>query len=326
MYGIYRFSDSVSQIVLPPHDDTALPWGYPHAVYVLHGTNPVLVDTGHGSAEHALLDALRVLEVTPERVHRILLTGTSPSCVGNLKRFPRALPVRTQALGDSGVSKTELELERLELVVSELLCEPNAPSTWKRSEFDAFAKRYRASAAVPEDMMIVADGDAVAAAGFMFDTLSVGGALGTSTVYYAADKRYLFGSDIVNVSPRPILRDSGLLLDSLRKLASLSTGTLFPAHGAITTQCGGRFRSAHLYTTNLRTNLQYLLRTPSSAAELAAGDIGYWPVEFLRFAGLTVQYRQLLEEMVLSGVAIRDEVDGRIKYRMGTEQGRQRLT
>jgi glyoxylase-like metal-dependent hydrolase (beta-lactamase superfamily II) len=326
MYGIEELTDSVVQIALPPHADIPLPWGYPHSVYLLRGESPSLIDTGHPTASDALLEALRALDVAPERIHRILLTGTSPGCVGNLSLFPRALPVCTKPSIERPLGATELELERISTIIDELLLEPTAPDDWDREVFDEqFAPSFRDAGGLPKDSMLVADGDAVAAGQFIFDALAVSGSFGSTTVYYAADKRVLFPGSIANVRPRPMIRDATALLESLDKIESLSTGTLYPSQGTAVDAVHTQFRSAHLYVTNLRTNLQYLLNEPRTAGQLAAGDLGYWPKELIRFAGLALTFRQLLEEHVRAGVAVREDRDGRIFYRMGTEQSRHRM-
>lgn len=324
MFAIYEFSEMVVQIVLPPLSGLPLPWGYGQSVYVLRGPKPVLIDTGHSSARPALMDALCHLGILPDRVQRILLTGSSPSCVGNLAEFPRALAVSTAPIDDT-TRDASRERERLAGIVDELLVEPGAPHHWSRDAFAAAAGALFPETDEPVELMVVDDGDAVAAAGLVFDTLSVGGTYGSSSIFYAADRRWLFASDVVNVTPRPMIRDSKALLGSLEKLSSLSVATLFPAQGPIESQPARAFRSATLYVTNLRTNLQYLLNQPRSAAELAYRDLGYWPQDMMRFAARTLEYKMLLEELVDAGVASHERDGERLLYRMGRDQSRHRM-
>lgn len=326
MYGIYELSEDVVQVVLPPHEELPLPWGYPQSVYVLRGEYPALIDTGYRGAGSALLDALRSLEIMPARIHRVLLTGLTPASTGNLGLFPRAIPVVTRSLSDDPIPEVELEEERVRSMLEELLVEPKAPPSWDETVWgNPLMSMFKETSEMGESLLCLEDGDAVAAGNFVFDTLSVGGAYGTSTVYYAADKRLLFSGTVANVRPRPMLRDPTLLLDSLEKIESLSVAKLCPSRGPVRRDVHTQFRSSHLYVTNFRTNLQYLLKEPVSAGELAAGDLGYWPEGLVRFSSLALHFRQLLEEHVRAGVSLREEKEGRILYRMGTEQGRHRF-
>lgn len=327
MYSIHHYSEDVAQIVLPPCAPVPLPWGYPRSVYVLKGPVPALVDTGFRTSRGSLVAALAELDVRPERVGRILLTGTGPDRCGNLDLFERAVAARCAAPDSrDGRSAWAAERERIERAFSEALGEPDRPESWDESVLRDFFDLVDTPEPDDDDTLWVDDGSPVAAGNFVFDSFETSGLDTHGSAWYAADRRLLFSGDVLSTNPRPRIRDTGLLLVSIDRLHSLSIAAILPALGAIDHSPRTAFRAAHHFATNLRANVQYRLNEPRSAAGLAMDDLGYWPEDALRFTGRVLLFKQMLDELVGAGVLTTQQADGRTMYRLGAPGERAELS
>lgn len=293
-----------------------MPWSVPRNVFVFTGEAPALLDTGYQETGENLVAALDALGLDPWDIQRVALTSYQADACGAVSLFSQA-SVWSAAEAENALTH---DRARHEAVLDALLQHPDRPQTWTRERADAFLA-LRFGHTLPA-VQRVEDGQPLMLGGTILDALKTEGVGTPSCAYYAADRGWLFGGPTVSLTPRPIQDDPGALIDSMTALGSMSVKRVLPVQGMVEEHPQIFFRSLSLYTTNLRTNMQYIFSAgPQSSIDLAFSDFGYLPEDMLRFSALVLEYDSVFREFAQAGV-IRKVGEGLSdafpRYQMGT--------
>ncbi len=306
MYGLHRVDDTLSHIVLPPGPDIPQPWGHPHGVWVLHGpTDVALVDTGCATAGPALDAALAELGVAPSDVGRVLLTGYRPEQTGNIERFGRA---GVFALTPSATPRATARAaaERAAATARALLTWDQAHEDWTEATIEAFVAAWPESGPERVDAAAVGDGGRVRAAGRVLELVATPGVGPGAAAWWDAARGDLFAGRSMVFHTLPDIDDIDAYTDSLARLTELTPTRVCPAWGGVTRHHAIAFRSLSLHVNNLLSNVQYVIRGRRTAAEVAAGDLGYVPRDLMRFTGSVLRFRAILDGLADAGIVERE--------------------
>lgn len=314
MYGLFRFDPRVTQITLPHGAGVARPWGFPYNVYVLHGTVPALVGTGPASARPALLEALARLDLTPDRVARILLPACRPEDVGNLEVFPRAtvFSVADDATYHAGIEALRGRTRR---VATELL-EGGVHPEWRAETIDAFDAAYFGALPTTLSAVPLRDGQRVRLSTLELEVLEAPGVHPGTLALFEPERRWLFGGPTVCMAEEVIPAEAASYMETLRRLSAYEPAAILPSFGGVERHYQAVFRSTSLAANNLLTNMPFALPGPLSLPEICRRDLGAYPQDLMRFAGTVLRYEAMLAELVRTGVAQRDGEDLWSAYRM----------
>lgn len=306
MYGLHRVDDTLSHIALPPGGDLPLPWGHPHGVWVLHGpTDVALVDTGFATAGPALEAALAELGVAPVDVGRVLLTGVRPEQTGNVHRFERA---GVFALDASSAPRAlaRATAERAASTARALLAWDQAHADWSADDIDRFVEAWPSCAPERVSAAAVGDGGRVRAAGRTLELIATPGVGPGAAAWWDAERGDLFAGRSLVFHTLPDIDDIDAYTDSLARLTELTPSRVCAAWGGVTRNHAIAFRSLSLHVNNLLSNVQYVIRGRRTAAEVAAGDLGYVPRDLMRFAGNVLRFQAILDGLADAGIVERE--------------------
>jgi glyoxylase-like metal-dependent hydrolase (beta-lactamase superfamily II) len=301
MYAIHRWSDDLSIITLPKPGLAALPAARPNNVFVAHGPAPTLINAGHPSQQRALSTALRELDISPDRVERIIATSWAPDCLGGAQHFPQAdLLVSSPDLSAPGRYDDYLELERqaLRLWADALLATPGW-SHLDRAPLEPFIAAWlpRASNALP--ILPLRPGHIVRAGALTLEVIASPGPDPGHINLHEAARGWLFTGDL----PRdglPAYVDSvpGMILGMERAL-DLKPSVLLPSHAPPDEDGAFSLRRALRFLNNFLSNAPAAMHGGGrTLAEYVEQDLGFKPTHLVRLIYTLRTYAAFLEELV----------------------------
>lgn len=317
MFALQEVAPDLYWVALPSPPGLSQPWGVPRNVFVFTGAAPALIDTGYAGTAPNLVAALDALDLDPADIQRVALTSRSADAAGALDLFPEA-GVWTAAAADPAA--LDEERRRYAEAFEALLLHPEKPKTWTEEAAASFlAARF--DDVTPRAQQI-ADGQPLKLGDYILDALQTGGAGPPSAAYFSADRGWLFPGPVAALTPRPIQSNPGDLLDAIERLGGMSVKRVFPVQGIVEEHPQIFFRALGLFSTNLRTNMQYVFTSGAqSSIDLAQADFGYLPDDLPRFAALVMEYDSVFREFAEAGVIL-DDGEGFgpnfRRYQMGT--------
>ena len=289
------------QITIPPCALTALPYGTPYNVFVLGGPAPTLIDTGHVGGRASLVAALAALELTPDRIGRIVLTSARPDAIGNVPLFANASVVAASS-PQSYREHAESTVAPVISIARELLSGPQGHEAWSEDAVLRFEEE--ALRDVPEFRPIVADdGNVVASASGPLTIRHTPGVDPHAACLVDERRNELFAGATVVPPSMVRVRSPKSYGASLQAISALKPDRVLSAHGPVQTSYYAVFRSLNLSVSNLVQNMPFALQGPTPVARIAFNDLGYWPRDLIRFAAWVDRFKVMLDELVGSGVA-----------------------
>lgn len=313
MYGLHRVDSTLSHIVLPPGPDVPQPWGHPHGVWVLHGdVDAAIVDTGHVASRDALLAALDELGLGPRSIGRVVVTGQRPEQLGNVDLFERAGVFALESSRQPAEVARDVA-EDAARTARALLTWDQAHPQWHADTIDRFVAAWPR---VPSALRAapVVDGGVVRAADCGLEAIATPGAGAGATAWFDRASGRLFCGRAMAFHMLPDIDDIDAYTDSLARLTELQPASVCPAWGGIVRRHDIAFRSLSLHVNNLLANVQYVIRGRRTAAEVAAGDLGYVPSDLMRFTGTVLRYRAVLDGLAAAGIVEREGDDASPVY------------
>lgn len=319
MYGLGRPLPDVQQITLPTPAGIPRPWGQPCNVYLLSGGLPTVVDTGWAGSRDALVAALREAGVDPNGIRRVLLTSGRPESIGNLEVFARAQVYAGSAA--LALHATQLRAVALGQAVSHLQSHPAAHRAWQNACPTSLVARVVAG--LPNEVIAtpIADEQATDDEAPMV-ALHTPGMWDDSVSWMGTRSGLLCPGHLGVLRMEPdVVRLSEVSAQTSR-ISRQPARAILPACGPAETEHRAYFRSLALSWANLVQNIQFVVRVPRSAADVAYADLGYLPRDVWRFAALVLRYHSVLEELADAGVARREGEGLGATYQIAAGPGR----
>ncbi len=303
MYGLHEISSGLACITLPP-DGLPLPWGTPRNVFVLRsdegGGGVVLIDCGWGAQADTLIRALSELALTPAHVSAIVATSHRPDAVGAAASFPAATVYTAVSAGDE---TDELwNLPAIEREARMLLSAPFAPASWSENALVEELDILRRQQVSPPNMTPVLQGLPLRVAGRTLVPEHLAGHGPGHAAWRDPDNGDLFAGIGLISDPPPLSQRPSDAAATTVDLAATEPASVFPAHGPPQREPRVALRSASLFAQNFSTNLQYVLKDPSTAENLVYTDLGSAELPLLRFAVTSLTWRHNLDALVAAGV------------------------
>lgn len=319
MYGVETVARDLHRIVLPTIAGCAGPWAQVANVWVLGGSRPVVIDTGHRTLRPNLLAALQELGVSPSRVSKVLLTSLRPESSGNADLFENATvhasdpDGRRRALGN-----LYAEVAAASFAAPRALCAAYRDEHgWSASAVEEAFRAYLSSAPAIR-LVPTKEAQVLATTAGDIATFRTSGAEASGVSYLLRDRNWLFTGHALVTRVDPVWQNIRELTAGVTRVVQAKPALVLTGFGPIERSSPVLFRSVSLTLNNLLTNLPSAIDKDRNAAEIAARDLGYWPRDVVRFGATANRFAQVLDELVAGGIAVRHGQGITARYSLDT--------
>ncbi len=281
-------------------------------VYLLTGALPTLIDPGPAQAAGQVLDALAALGLGARDISRILLTSPEPDAAGAVTAFTHAV-IRSGAAGLAAPDPLVASHRGLVARLARELVE--AGLSGLAVELDRDTRLATAGPAVTAQPL--GDGELLLAGDLRLVAQPARGIAHAGILFGTVDGAWLWPGELGVIGDDLPVADFAAYTNTL---ASMTAGPvperLFPARRSPELDGKTAFRGLALRSSNLVSNLPFVVEKPRSLRDIYLSDTGYWPDDAVKAAWTLTRLHLALSELTRAGVIHASARDGSLLHRV----------
>lgn len=299
-FAIEEVVEDLYRILLPQPSHIPLPFAMPVSVYVLKGSSPALINTGHPLKQDALEAALETIDLSLGNITKVVSTGRAPDLAGGTfckEHYLLSAPEAGSTLLADHFSELRLKLRQdLDDLRKNPLFKDHSTTGDK-----ALFEKYLPDSLTGHPVIPLAEGQEITLGDRTFTIFDAPGPTPGNMVLLEKGGGLLFSGDLCQYEPL-LLESPSQLLNTLRKLDDPDLGytkLLLPSHGHMDVYIQRAYRSEVLQINMMLNNITFMLPSePISTPELVIRDLGYVPRDLVRFLGTCRRLTAFLQEIV----------------------------